>query len=97
MTDVNWAPEPDLVVTTGIDSWLWAWDIREPRKPVFGFSAFNGKFPFRMLGKNIKRLTPSAAGGTQVKWNRRDANILASAHASEVLIWDRRVCLVGVL
>lgn len=29
--------------------------------------------------------------GTHVKWNRRDANILASAHGHEVLVWDRRV------
>jgi hypothetical protein len=31
------------------------------------------------------------AGGTQVKWNRLDGNILASSHLNEVLIWDRRV------
>ncbi|KAF9042810.1 hypothetical protein BDZ89DRAFT_1128414 [Hymenopellis radicata] len=31
-----------------------------------------------------------AAPGTQVKWNRQDPNILASAHANQVLIWDRR-------
>jgi len=45
VTDINWALDPDLVVSTGIDSWLWAWDIREPRKPIFGFSAFNGEYP----------------------------------------------------
>jgi hypothetical protein len=43
VTDVDWAPEPDLLVSTGIDSWLWAWDLRESRKPAFGFSAFNGR------------------------------------------------------
>ena len=32
-----------------------------------------------------------SAGGTQVKWNRKDGNILASSHLDEVLIWDRRV------
>ncbi|KAI6121184.1 hypothetical protein F5141DRAFT_1257710 [Pisolithus sp. B1] len=30
------------------------------------------------------------AGGTQVKWNRQDENVLASSHMDEVLIWDRR-------
>ncbi|KAI9464767.1 hypothetical protein F5148DRAFT_1276407 [Russula earlei] len=29
-------------------------------------------------------------GGTQVKWNRQDGNVLASSHLNEVLIWDRR-------
>ncbi|EEB90881.1 hypothetical protein MPER_10853 [Moniliophthora perniciosa FA553] len=72
ITDINWhTTECDTVASTGIDSWVWAWDLRETRKPVFGLSAFNSP-------------------GTQVKWNKRDANILASSHANDVLIWDRR-------
>ncbi|KAH9074127.1 WD40-repeat-containing domain protein [Lactarius deliciosus] len=66
ITDINWHTlDPDIVVSTGIDSWLWAWDLRTPQKPIM-------------------------AGGTQVKWNRLDGNILASSHLNEVLIWDRR-------
>ncbi|KAJ7084577.1 hypothetical protein B0H15DRAFT_386319 [Mycena belliarum] len=76
ITDINWHPAPaerDLVVSTGVDAWLWAWDLRAARggRAVFGLSAFN-------------------AGGTQVKWNRQDPHVLASSHAGEVLIWDRR-------
>ncbi|KAI0045953.1 hypothetical protein FA95DRAFT_1543206, partial [Auriscalpium vulgare] len=72
ITDINWhTKDPDIVVSTGIDSWLWAWDLRTPQRPVMGLCAFN-------------------AGGTQVKWNRQDGNILASSHMNEVLIWDRR-------
>ena len=37
------------------------------------------------------------AGGTQVKWNRQDPNVLASSHMDEVLIWDRRVSLLVLL
>ncbi|KAK7689506.1 hypothetical protein QCA50_007298 [Cerrena zonata] len=70
VTDINWHPaEPDVLVSTGIDSWVWEWDIRTPLKAVMG----KGK-----------------AGGTQVKWNRQDGNVLASSHQNEVLIWDRR-------
>ncbi|KIJ15733.1 hypothetical protein PAXINDRAFT_162821 [Paxillus involutus ATCC 200175] len=66
ITDINWhTSEPETVCSVGIDSWLWSWDLREPRKPVM-------------------------AGGTQVKWNRQDPNVLASSHMDEVLIWDRR-------
>jgi len=37
ITDINWhTTEPDTVVSTGIDSWIWAWDLRTPRKPIFG-------------------------------------------------------------
>ncbi|KAL0575974.1 hypothetical protein V5O48_006008 [Marasmius crinis-equi] len=68
ITDINWhTTECDTVVSTGIDSWIWGWDLRAPRKPIFGLSP-----------------------GTQVKWNKQDSNILASSHANEVLIWDRR-------
>ncbi|PBK62980.1 hypothetical protein ARMSODRAFT_963822 [Armillaria solidipes] len=72
ITDINWhTTEFDTVVSTGIDGWVWAWDLREPRKPIFGLCEFNSP-------------------GTQVKWSRQDANILASSHSNEVLIWDRR-------
>ncbi|PCH41343.1 hypothetical protein WOLCODRAFT_100364 [Wolfiporia cocos MD-104 SS10] len=72
ITDINWhTTEPDTVVSTGIDSWLWAWDLRATQKPVMGLCAFG-------------------PGGTQVKWNRQDGNLLASSHQKEVLLWDRR-------
>ncbi|KZT12899.1 uncharacterized protein LAESUDRAFT_719207 [Laetiporus sulphureus 93-53] len=72
ITDINWhTTEPDIVVSTGIDSWLWAWDLRATQKPVMGLCAFG-------------------AGGTQVKWNRQDGNLLASSHQNVVLLWDRR-------
>ncbi|KAF9467004.1 hypothetical protein BDZ94DRAFT_1250295 [Collybia nuda] len=72
ITDINWHTyECDTVISTGIDSWLWSWDLREPRKPTSGLCAFK-------------------TGGTQVKWNRKDGNILASSHSDEVFIWDRR-------
>ncbi|KAL0958954.1 hypothetical protein HGRIS_014266 [Hohenbuehelia grisea] len=72
ITDINWHnTECDTVASIGIDSWIWAWDLRTARKPIFGLSAFNDS-------------------GTQVKWNRQDPNMLASSHAKEVLIWDRR-------
>ncbi|KAF8060765.1 hypothetical protein FPV67DRAFT_1423352 [Lyophyllum atratum] len=90
ITDINWhTTECDTVISTGIDSWLWAWDLREPRKPIFGLSAFEGMSVSQVTTKH-HRLTHSKAGGTQVKWNRQDANILASSHSNEVLIWDRR-------
>ncbi len=37
ITDINWhTQDPDVVVSTGIDSWLWAWDLRTPQKPIMG-------------------------------------------------------------
>lgn len=41
ITDINWhTQDPDIVVSTGIDSWLWAWDLRTPKKPIMGQSIF---------------------------------------------------------
>ena len=37
ITDINWHTfDPNIVCSTGIDSWIWAWDIRQPQKPAFG-------------------------------------------------------------
>lgn len=107
ITDINWhTTEPDTVVSTGIDSWLWSWDLRAPEKPVFGellclavnsiiLSAMSKGCVHSMVSNAFERsevkLIVLIAGGTQVKWNRRDANVLASSHMNEVLIWDRRV------
>ena len=37
ITDINWHTiEPDVVISTGIDSWQWAWDLRTVQKPIMG-------------------------------------------------------------
>lgn len=37
ITDVNWHNHhPDIVASTGIDSWIWVWDLRTAVKPVAG-------------------------------------------------------------
>ncbi len=37
ITDINWHTiEPDVVISTGIDSWQWAWDLRTVHKPIMG-------------------------------------------------------------
>ena len=51
ITDINWhTTERDTVVSVGIDSWVWAWDLRQPRKPIFGLSAFNCRLFFFIRG-----------------------------------------------
>ena len=41
ITDINWhTQDPNVVVSTGIDSWLWAWDLRTPKKPIMGQSIY---------------------------------------------------------
>jgi len=108
ITDINWhTSEPDTVASVGIDAWVWSWDLREPRKPVLGASFDHHLHHVEVESPQVyvhSTVSVSgtvhapcdmmfwAAGGTQVKWNRQDPNVLASSHMNEVLIWDRRVC-----
>ena len=53
ITDINWhTTECDTIVSTGIDSWVWAWNLRDPRKPVFG------TFYFKTFAYLLTRVSP---------------------------------------
>lgn len=56
------------------DNEITIWDLREPRKGAQRFKSF--------VSWND--------GASQVKWNRRNPNIFASAHGGEVRVWDIR-------
>jgi WD repeat-containing protein 59 len=37
ITDINWHPtDPEIVASTGLDSWVWIWDMRTLSKPALG-------------------------------------------------------------
>ncbi|CAE6432359.1 unnamed protein product [Rhizoctonia solani] len=37
ITDINWHSfTPDVLSSCGIDSWIWTWDLRTKKRPVFG-------------------------------------------------------------
>ena len=44
----------------------------------------------RDAGKPVMKFSYFQAGATQVKWNRQDSRIIASAHDSKLVIWDCR-------
>uniref|UniRef100_A0A2K5M418 WD repeat domain 59 n=1 Tax=Cercocebus atys TaxID=9531 RepID=A0A2K5M418_CERAT len=69
--DLDWAVfEPDLLVTSSVDTYIYIWDIKDTRKPTVALSA--------------------VAGASQVKWNKKNANCLATSHDGDVRIWDKR-------
>lgn len=37
-----------------------------------------------------------AAGASLVQWNKMNGNVVASAHDSDIRIWDMRVCKPGL-
>ncbi|XP_037671611.1 GATOR complex protein WDR59 isoform X1 [Choloepus didactylus] len=71
ISDLDWAIfEPDLLVTSSVDTYIYIWDIKDTRKPTVALSA--------------------VAGASQVKWNKKNANCLATSHDGDVRIWDKR-------
>ncbi|XP_029000003.1 GATOR complex protein WDR59 isoform X2 [Betta splendens] len=71
ISDLDWSSfEPEFLVTSSVDTYIYIWDTRDTRKPAVPLSA--------------------VAGASQVKWNRRNPNLLASSHDGDVRIWDKR-------
>lgn len=71
ISDLDWSWfEPEFLVTSSVDTYIYIWDTRDTRKPTVALSA--------------------VAGASQVKWNRKNQNLLASSHDGDVRIWDKR-------
>ncbi|XP_030232179.1 GATOR complex protein WDR59 isoform X1 [Gadus morhua] len=71
ISDLDWSWfEAEYLVSSSVDTYIYIWDTRDPRKPLVALSA--------------------VAGASQVKWNRKNQNVLASSHDGDVRIWDRR-------
>ncbi|EMD32397.1 hypothetical protein CERSUDRAFT_126817 [Gelatoporia subvermispora B] len=98
ITDINWhTTDPDVVVSTGIDSWLWAWDLRTPEKPIMGLCDFNSagtQVKWNRLDGNI---LASSHLDTVLIWDRRKGSLPLSripAHSAKIygIDWshDRR-------
>ncbi|KAH7398964.1 hypothetical protein DE146DRAFT_613869 [Phaeosphaeria sp. MPI-PUGE-AT-0046c] len=71
ITDINFsAHHPDLLATSGMDSYVFVHDLRTQQAPL--------------------KLADWKAGAHQVKWNRQNDKIIASAHDKYLHIWDTR-------
>ncbi|XP_022243769.1 GATOR complex protein WDR59-like, partial [Limulus polyphemus] len=43
ISDINWAVfDPNVLATASIDTFIYLWDIRDPRKPIASFSTVAG-------------------------------------------------------
>ncbi|POY75900.1 hypothetical protein BMF94_0983 [Rhodotorula taiwanensis] len=80
VTDINWSPgSPEVLATSSMDGWVMAWDLRTG----YG-STGRGRKP-------IWRVSTWDSPATQVKFNRHEAHMIASAHGNVVHIWDDRM------
>ncbi|KAF5337912.1 hypothetical protein D9758_013131 [Tetrapyrgos nigripes] len=76
ITDINWhTTECDTVVSTGIDSWVWAWDLRETRKPIFGLCAFNSPGTQVKWNRQDPNILASSHSNRVLIWDRRKGSL----------------------
>ncbi|KAF9073093.1 hypothetical protein BDP27DRAFT_1391109 [Rhodocollybia butyracea] len=83
ITDINWhTTERDTVVSTGIDSWVWAWDMRETRKPIFGLCAFSSPGTQVKWNRQNPDILASSHSDKVLIWDRRKGSLpLTTIHA----------------
>ncbi|KAM0786987.1 hypothetical protein ACM66B_002405 [Microbotryomycetes sp. NB124-2] len=90
VTDINWSPgSPDVLATCALDGWVYAWDLRAG----YGSRNATGGGVGGGTGgrKPVWGVCAWSSSATQVKWNRREPHIVASAHENKVLVWDDRM------
>ncbi|TDL20252.1 WD40 repeat-like protein [Rickenella mellea] len=89
ITDINWhTSEPDLVCSTGIDSWIWAWDLRTPMKPIFpGLCAFNAGGTQIKWNRQDQHILASSHLNEVLVWDRRKGSeplLQIKAHKAKI-------------
>ncbi|KDQ52927.1 hypothetical protein JAAARDRAFT_61692 [Jaapia argillacea MUCL 33604] len=97
ITDINWHnSEPDIVASTGIDSWVWAWDLRDlrPEKPIFGLCAFNAGGTQVKWSRQDPNILASSHMTEVLIWDRRKGSLpitRVKAHNSKIygIDWAR--------
>ncbi|KAH9914175.1 uncharacterized protein BXZ73DRAFT_92835 [Epithele typhae] len=103
ITDINWHTlEPDIVISTGIDSWQWAWDLRTVQKPIMGMSTSDPSPGTQVKWNRVDgNLLASSHSNKVLIWDRRKGSLPVQsivAHRAKIygIDWahDRRNELV---
>ncbi|KAH6903445.1 vacuolar membrane protein [Coprinopsis sp. MPI-PUGE-AT-0042] len=72
ITDFNWhTTECDIVASTGIDSWIWVWDLRNPRKAGLWTISLQGRWNASQMESTRPNVLASAHGNEVLIWDRR--------------------------
>ncbi|XP_072051931.1 GATOR2 complex protein WDR59-like [Amphiura filiformis] len=93
VSDLNWAPfENDLLATCSVDTYIFLWDMRAPKKPAASFSTFAGAGQVKWNKKNLNFFATVHEGDIRL-WDKRksgQAIQYVSAHLSKIhgLDWD---------
>ncbi|XP_034974517.2 GATOR complex protein WDR59 isoform X1 [Zootoca vivipara] len=87
ISDLDWAVfEPDLLVTSSVDTYIYIWDIKDTRKPTVSLSAVAGASQVKWNKKNAHCLATSHDGDVRI-WDRRKPGTAVeylAAHLSKI-------------
>lgn len=99
ITDINWSPfHPDVLASCGIDTWTWAWDLRDPSKPRQGYSSWNAAMTQVKWNRATQHRLATSCDNKVLIWDdRKGALPLATIEAHENKIygvdWSRDTSL----
>ncbi|XP_031805858.1 GATOR complex protein WDR59 isoform X3 [Sarcophilus harrisii] len=87
ISDLDWAVfEPDLLVTSSVDTYIYIWDIKDTRKPTVALSAVAGASQVKWNKKNAHCLATSHDGDVRI-WDKRKPSTAVeylAAHLSKI-------------
>ncbi|XP_029353332.1 GATOR complex protein WDR59 isoform X4 [Echeneis naucrates] len=87
ISDLDWSWfEPELLVTSSVDTYIYIWDTRDTRKPTVALSAVAGASQVKWNRKNQHLLASSHDGDVRI-WDKRKPNTAVeyvAAHLSKI-------------
>lgn len=95
ITDINWHPtDPNIVASTGLDSWVWIWDMRALAKPTLGLSAFLSGGTHVKFNRMDEHILASSHMNQVMIWDRRKGSLPVdriAAHSAKIygIDWSR--------
>ncbi|XP_069460287.1 GATOR2 complex protein WDR59 isoform X3 [Ambystoma mexicanum] len=87
ISDLDWAVfEPEQLVTSSVDTYIYIWDIKDTRKPSVSLSAVAGASQVKWNKKNAHCLATSHDGDVRI-WDKRKPSTAVeyiAAHLSKI-------------
>ncbi|XP_034038810.1 GATOR complex protein WDR59 isoform X2 [Thalassophryne amazonica] len=87
ISDLDWSFfEPEFLVTSSVDTYIYIWDIRDTRKPTVALSAVAGASQVKWNRKNQHFMASSHDGDVRI-WDKRKPNTAVeyvAAHLSKI-------------
>ncbi|XP_028665885.1 GATOR complex protein WDR59 isoform X2 [Erpetoichthys calabaricus] len=87
ISDLDWSWfEPELLVTSSVDTYIYVWDTRDTRKPTVALSAVAGASQVKWNKRNQHCLATSHDGDVRI-WDKRKPNTAVeyvAAHLSKI-------------